>query len=89
MRRRLEVEKEELAVRCRKINYFKTFLPKFQHALEDLEAMLEQEENKNARLTLEVQQTRQEVDKRVAEKMEEFENTKKTYERQMESMQVE
>ena len=59
IRRRLELEKEEL-----------------QAALEEAEAALEQEEAKVARSQLELQAIRQDIDKRLAEKEEEFESTR-------------
>lgn len=47
-----------------------------QTALEEAEAALEQEENKVLRTQLELGQVRQEVDRRVQEKEEEFDNTR-------------
>merc|ERR1719175_569686 len=47
---------------------------------------LEQEENKVLRSQLELSQVRQEIDRRVAEKEEEFNNTRKNHQRAMESM---
>ena len=47
-----------------------------QSALEEAEAALEQEENKVLRAQLELGQVRQEIDKRIKEKEEEFENTR-------------
>lgn len=81
-RRRLQVEKEEL-----------------QTALEEAESALEQEENKVVRAGLELQQVspypatvlvqvRQEIDRRLQEKDEEFEATKKNYQRTIDSLQV-
>merc|ERR1711970_1170798 len=57
-------------------------------ALEEAEAAYEQEENKYMRGQLELTQIRQEVDRRIAEKDEEHENTRKTHVRAMESMQA-
>merc|ERR1711970_874692 len=57
-------------------------------ALEDAEAALEQEENKYLRGQLELSQVRQEIDRRIAEKEEEFDNTRKTHARAIESMQA-
>merc|ERR1712080_354009 len=57
-----------------------------QGALEEAEGALEQEENKVLRAQLELGQVRQEIDRRVAEKEEEFENTRKNHARAMESM---
>merc|ERR1712121_386300 len=55
-------------------------------ALEEAEGALEQEENKVLRGQLELSQVRQEIDRRVAEKEEEFNNTKKNHQRAMESL---
>merc|ERR1711887_117405 len=57
-------------------------------ALEEAEAALEQEENKYMRGQLELTQIRQEIDRRIAEKDEEFDNTRKTHTRAMESLQA-
>merc|ERR1711887_506178 len=57
-------------------------------ALEEAEAAYEQEENKYMRGQLELTQIRQEIDRRIAEKDEEHENTRKTHVRAMESMQA-
>merc|ERR1711874_436100 len=57
-------------------------------ALEEAEAALEQEENKYLRGQLELSQLRQEIDRRVAEKEEEFDNTRKTHARAIESLQA-
>merc|ERR1711915_942434 len=57
-------------------------------ALEEAEAALEQEENKYLRGQLELSQMRQEIDRRIAEKDEEHENTRKTHARAIESMQA-
>merc|ERR1712223_2173392 len=59
-----------------------------QAALEEAEAALEQEENKVLRAQLELGQVRQEVDRKIAEKVEEFENTRKNHMRAMESLQA-
>merc|ERR1712137_1416814 len=57
-----------------------------QAALEEAEGALEQEENKVLRSQLELSQVRQEIDRRVAEKEEEFNNTRKNHQRAMESL---
>merc|ERR1719488_229926 len=57
-----------------------------QGALEEAEGTLEQEENKVLRAQLEFGQVKQEIDRRVAEKEEEFNNTRKNHQRAMESM---
>merc|ERR1711902_353818 len=59
-----------------------------QSALEEAEAALEQEENKVLRAQLELGQVRQEIDRKIAEKEEEFDNTRKNHQRAMESMQA-
>merc|ERR1712024_364846 len=59
-----------------------------QAALEEAEGALEAEENKVLRAQLELGQVRQEVDRRIAEKEEEFENTRKNHTRAMDSMQA-
>merc|ERR1712158_222325 len=57
-----------------------------QGALEEAEGTLEQEENKVLRAQLELGQVKQEIDRRVAEKEDEFNNTRKNHARAMESM---
>merc|ERR1719410_459287 len=57
-----------------------------QAALEEAEAALEQEENKVLRAQLELGQVRQEIDRKIQEKEEEFENTRKNHQRAMDSM---
>merc|ERR1712121_3842 len=52
-----------------------------QAALEEAEGTLEQEENKVLRAQLELGQVKQEIDRRVAEKEEEFNNTRKNHQR--------
>merc|ERR1711881_93980 len=59
-----------------------------QAALEEAEGALEQEENKVLRAQLELGQVRQEIDRRIAEKEEEFNNTRKNHQRAMDSMQA-
>merc|ERR1712240_463538 len=56
-----------------------------QGALEEAEGTLEQEENKVLRAQLELGQVKQEIDRRVAEKEEEFNNTRKNHARAMET----
>merc|ERR1711937_1015172 len=55
-------------------------------ALEEAEGTLEQEENKVLRSQLELGQVRQEIDRRVAEKEEEFNNSRKNHARAMDSL---
>merc|ERR1712002_1172471 len=57
-----------------------------QAALEEAEAALEQEENKVLRAQLELGQVRQEIDRRIQEKEEEFDDTRKNHQRAMESL---
>ena len=47
-----------------------------QEALEEAEAALEREENRSLRIQLELGQVRQEIEGRIKEKEEEFENTR-------------
>ena len=56
--------------------------------LEEAEAALEQEENKVLRAQLEMSQVRQEIDRRIQEKEEEFEHSRKNHQRALESMQA-
>merc|ERR1711936_1285170 len=53
---------------------------------EELEAALEMEENRVLRSQLELANVRQEIDRRVAKKEEEFNNTRKNHSRAMESL---
>merc|ERR1719384_2568051 len=55
---------------------------------EELQSALEQEENKVLRAQLELGQVRQEIDRKIQEKVEEFDNTRKNHQRAMESMQA-
>merc|ERR1712111_217193 len=57
-------------------------------ALEEAEGALEAEENKVLRAQLELGQVKQEIDRRIAEKEEEFNNTRKNHGRAMESLQA-
>merc|ERR1711915_672902 len=57
-----------------------------QTALEEAEGALEQEENKVLRAQLELGQVKQDIDRRIAEKDEEFENTRKNHGRAMDSL---
>lgn len=57
-----------------------------QAALEEAEAALEQEENKVLRAQLELGQVRQEIDRKIQEKDEEFNNTRKNHQRAMDSL---
>ncbi|KHJ96159.1 myosin head [Oesophagostomum dentatum] len=59
-----------------------------QHALDEAEAALEAEESKVLRAQVEVSQIRSEIEKRIQEKEEEFENTRKNHQRAMDSMQA-
>ncbi|XP_046351162.1 myosin heavy chain, striated muscle-like isoform X8 [Haliotis rufescens] len=57
-----------------------------QAALEEAEAALEQEEAKVMRAQLEMSQVRSEIDRRIHEKEEEFENTRRNHQRALDSM---
>merc|ERR1712165_573350 len=59
-----------------------------QAGLEEAEAALEQEENKVLRAQLEMSQVRQEIDRRIQEKEEEFDHSRKNHQRAMDSMQA-
>merc|ERR1719507_2225974 len=59
-----------------------------QGALEEAESALEAEENKVLRAQLELGQVKQDVDRKIAEKEEEFNNTRKNHARAMDSMQA-
>ncbi|KHJ97615.1 myosin head [Oesophagostomum dentatum] len=59
-----------------------------QHALDEAEAALEAEESKVLRSQIEVQQIRSDVEKRIQEKEDEFENTRKNQQRALESIQA-
>merc|ERR1712038_197501 len=58
-----------------------------QAALEEAEGALEQEENKVLRAQLELTQVRQEIERRIAEKEEEFQSTKKNFTKAVDGMQ--
>ncbi|OWA50174.1 Myosin heavy chain, muscle [Hypsibius exemplaris] len=59
-----------------------------QAALEEAEAALENEEAKVLRAQLEVSQIRSQIEKRIQEKDEEFETTRKNHQRSLDSMQA-
>jgi len=59
-----------------------------QSALEEAEGALEQEENKVLRAQLELTQVRQEIERRIAEKEEEFESTRKNFQKALDAMQT-
>jgi len=59
-----------------------------QAALEQAESSLEQEEAKVLRIQLELSIVRQDIDRRIHEKEEEFENTRRNHARALESMQA-
>merc|ERR1712076_140448 len=58
-----------------------------QAALEEAEGALEQEENKVLRAQLELTQVRQEIERRISEKEEEFESTRKNFTKAVDGMQ--
>merc|ERR1712111_285802 len=57
-----------------------------QAALEEAESTLEMEENKVLRAQLELGQVRQDIDRKIQEKEEEFDNTRKNHRRAMDSL---
>jgi len=57
-------------------------------ALEEAEGALEQEENKVLRAQLELTQVRQEIERRIAEKEEEFQSTRKNFSKAVDNMQT-
>merc|ERR1719334_1963206 len=57
-------------------------------ALSEAEGALEQEENKVLRAQLELTQVKQEIERRLAEKDEEFESTRKNFSKAVEGMQA-
>merc|ERR1712212_955932 len=59
-----------------------------QLALEEAEGALEQEEGKFLKIQLELTQLKQSSDRKIAEKEEEFENSRKNHLRQVESLQA-
>ena len=59
-----------------------------QSALEEAEGALEQEENKVLRAQLELTQVRQEIERRIAEKEEEFQSTRKNFQKAIDAMQA-
>merc|ERR1711902_271184 len=56
-------------------------------ALEEAEGSLEQEENKVLRAQLELTQVRAEIERRIGEKEEEFQSTKKNFTKAVDGMQ--
>merc|ERR1711953_434741 len=59
-----------------------------QQSLEEAEAAVESEEAKTLRVTVELQQTKQEVDRRLAEKDEEVDNTRRNAARSLEQIRA-
>merc|ERR1711971_243840 len=59
-----------------------------QAALEEAEGALEQEENKVLRSQLELSQVRQEIERRIAEKDEEFQSTRKNFTKAVDGMET-
>ncbi|XP_067673666.1 myosin heavy chain, striated muscle-like [Haliotis asinina] len=59
-----------------------------QTALEEAESSLEQEEAKVAKMTMELAHVRADIDRRIAEKDEDFENTRRNHQRALESLQA-
>merc|ERR1712152_109643 len=75
-----ELDKQRRRLECEK--------EELQSALEEAEGALEAEENKVLRAQLELGQVKTEIDRRIAEKEEEFNNTRKNHGRAMESLQA-
>merc|ERR1739848_661987 len=59
-----------------------------QQSLEEAEAAVETEEAKTLRVTVELQQLKQEVDRRLAEKEEEIDNARRNSSRSVEQIQA-
>ncbi|KAL3117013.1 hypothetical protein niasHT_002972 [Heterodera trifolii] len=72
----------------KKIRQLELEKEELQHALDEAEAALEIEESKVQRLQIEVGQIRAEIDRRVREKEEDFENTIKNHQRAIESIRT-
>ncbi|KAI3415402.1 Myosin N-terminal SH3-like domain [Globodera pallida] len=75
-----ELEKQQRQLEAQK--------DELQHALDEAEAALEAEEGKVMRAQVELSQIRAEIEKRLQEKEEEFENTRKLHQRTIEGMQA-
>merc|ERR1712077_96110 len=75
-----ELDKQRRRLECEK--------EELQEALEEAESALEAEENKVLRASLELGQVKQDIDRKIAEKEEEFGNTRKNHSRAMDSMQA-
>merc|ERR1712223_981420 len=75
-----ELDKQRRRLECEK--------EELQAALEEAEGALEAEENKVLRAQLELGQVKQEIDRRIAEKEDEFNNTRKNHARALDSMQA-
>merc|ERR1719342_24849 len=61
---------------------------RFEAALSEAEGALEQEENKVLRASLELTQVKQEIERRIAQKEEEFASTRKNFGKAIEGMQM-
>uniref|UniRef100_A0A7M4F151 Myosin heavy chain 7B n=1 Tax=Crocodylus porosus TaxID=8502 RepID=A0A7M4F151_CROPO len=75
-----ELEKLKKTLECEK--------SEIQAALEEAEGALEHEESKTLRIQLELNQVKADVDRKLAEKDEEFENLRRNHQRAMDSMQA-
>merc|ERR1712001_594403 len=75
-----ELDKQRRRLECEK--------EELQAALEEAEGALDAEQNKVLRAQLELGQVKTEIDRRIAEKEEEFNNTRKNHGRAMESLQA-
>jgi len=74
-----EIDKIRKRLECEKLE--------LEAALSEAEGALEQEENKVLRAQIELTQVRQEIEKRIADKDEEFASTKKNFARALDGMQ--
>ncbi|KAK6019874.1 myosin head [Ostertagia ostertagi] len=72
----------------KKMRCFEMEKEELQRGLDEAEAALEAEESKSLRCQIEVSQIRAEIEKRIAEKEEEFENSRKVHQQTIDSIQA-
>ncbi|PIO71814.1 myosin head [Teladorsagia circumcincta] len=72
----------------KKMRHFEMEKEELQRGLDEAEAALEAEESKSLRCQIEVSQIRAEIEKRIAEKEEEFENSRKVHQQTIDSIQA-
>ncbi|KJH47330.1 myosin head [Dictyocaulus viviparus] len=70
------------------IRRFEMEKEELQRALDEAEAALEAEESKSSRYQIEITQIRSEIEKRIAEKEEEFENSRKIQQQTIDNIQA-